>query len=341
MLACLPLATSAQVVDSTSGTSRDAAAYRSAANERVVHLQWFRPDFYAIFRPKTALDIVLATPGFELDQGAAGRGLNGAVGNVLINGVRPPVKATPITQVLSSIPADEVKSVILVPAGSGLNLDMAGHSMLLYLVTVPKSGAERSLSMNATDSGRQGNTRTFQGEVRVSRPKRLYSANLQDSRLRTVTLGGLAAPLVGQAAVRRVGGSALLSGSTRLGTMAQWRLGAGQLLQVRLNLSRMTSSSQPLSLDTMTGVLDAASASAQHGGDVATEFQWPFAAGRGELALTHCAVAATAARSRRYAPRVASATAAATPSAASRRCVARCAGSSPAAGACRQERVRR
>src|SRR3546814_1966067 len=118
LAASLPLAAAAQDA-ATSPDGRDRSVPAATASERLSRLQVFRPDFYADRRPRTALDIVVATPGFQLAAGSAGRGLAGAAGNVLINGARPPAKAAPITQVLAAIPADEVRAVLLVPPGTG------------------------------------------------------------------------------------------------------------------------------------------------------------------------------------------------------------------------------
>src|SRR3546814_10414643 len=116
----LPLAAAAQdAATSPGGPERAApAAPAATASERLSRLHVFRPDFYADRRPRTALDIVVATPGFQLAAGSAGRGLAGAAGNVLINGARPPAKAAPITQGLAAIPAAEVRAGVLVPAGT-------------------------------------------------------------------------------------------------------------------------------------------------------------------------------------------------------------------------------
>src|SRR3546814_15519950 len=94
LAASLPLAAAAQDA-ATSPDGRDRSVPAATASERLSRLQVFRPDFYADRRPRTALDIVVATPGFQLAAGSAGRGLAGAAGNVLINGTRPPAKAAP------------------------------------------------------------------------------------------------------------------------------------------------------------------------------------------------------------------------------------------------------
>src|SRR3546814_19892262 len=123
------------------------------------------------------------------DLGSAGRGLAGAAGNVLINGARPPAKAAPITQVLAAIPADEVRAVLLVPPGT-MDVDMAGYPVLLYLITSTKQGLERSVTVTATDRGRLGRTRSVAAEARLSRPRRLVTANLPHSHSRPRSRSG-------------------------------------------------------------------------------------------------------------------------------------------------------
>src|SRR3546814_11354260 len=76
LAASLPLAAAAQDA-ATSPDGRDRSVPAATASERLSRLQVFRPDFYADRRPRTALDIVVATPGFQLAAGSAGRGLAG------------------------------------------------------------------------------------------------------------------------------------------------------------------------------------------------------------------------------------------------------------------------
>ena len=52
----------------------------------------FQPDFFATYRPATALDMVGRLPGFSIEDGSGARGFEGAVGNILINGARPASK---------------------------------------------------------------------------------------------------------------------------------------------------------------------------------------------------------------------------------------------------------
>jgi hypothetical protein len=49
--------------------------------------------YFQQFNPQTALDMVNQTPGFSLNGGDDRRGFSGAVGNLLIDGVRPSTKS--------------------------------------------------------------------------------------------------------------------------------------------------------------------------------------------------------------------------------------------------------
>ena len=46
----------------------------------------YRPDFFARFRPNTAMDMINRIPAFSFDGGSGGRGFSGTGGNVLIDG---------------------------------------------------------------------------------------------------------------------------------------------------------------------------------------------------------------------------------------------------------------
>ena len=54
----------------------------------------YDPNFFAPYSPRTALDVVLRVPGFQLEEGNSDiRGFAGAAGNVVFNGARPSSKA--------------------------------------------------------------------------------------------------------------------------------------------------------------------------------------------------------------------------------------------------------
>ncbi len=125
--------------------------------------------FFAQFNPRTALDMVRQTPGFSLDGGEDRRGFSGAVGNLLIDGVRPSSKSQSLDGILSRIPADQVVRVELL-RGADVAGDASGQSVLLNIVRTPTAGSgvwEASFEITSRDvpaprseisySGRNGN----------------------------------------------------------------------------------------------------------------------------------------------------------------------------------------
>ncbi len=64
--------------------------------------------YFAQFNPQTALEMVRQVPGFSLNGGDDRRGFSGAVGNLLIDGVRPTSKSQSLEDILARIPVDQV-----------------------------------------------------------------------------------------------------------------------------------------------------------------------------------------------------------------------------------------
>jgi hypothetical protein len=106
-----------------------------SASDRVV----YEAAFFARFNPQTALDMVRQTPGFSLDGGDDRRGFSGAVGNLLIDGVRPSTKSQSLSGILSRIPADQVVRIELL-RGSEIAGDASGQSVLLNIVRTETAG---------------------------------------------------------------------------------------------------------------------------------------------------------------------------------------------------------
>src|SRR5690606_28216519 len=121
----------------------------------------FRPAFYTRYKPRAALDMVLKTPGFVMQSGSSARGLDGTLGNVLVNGVRPPAKVASLTQLLAAIPAEGVAVVVLVQAGD-MDVDMAGHDVLLNLVTTSR----RTVGGTTAISGQYNGFAGYSGSAR-------------------------------------------------------------------------------------------------------------------------------------------------------------------------------
>jgi len=81
----------------------------------------------------TALDMVERLPGFRLDNGNSVRGLEGAGGNVLIDGSRPVSKSEPVQEVLRRIPAGQVERIDLIRGGAP-GIDMQGKASVINIV---------------------------------------------------------------------------------------------------------------------------------------------------------------------------------------------------------------
>ncbi|MEJ0060626.1 MAG: TonB-dependent receptor plug domain-containing protein [Terricaulis sp.] len=121
--------------------AQDAAAPTPApipaeANGRVS----YDAAYFAQYSPSTALDMVAQTPGFTLDGGDQRRGFSGAVGNVLIDGLRPTAKTQSIDAILSHIPAAQVLRVEVL-RGAAVAGDASGQAVLINIVRTPTSGS--------------------------------------------------------------------------------------------------------------------------------------------------------------------------------------------------------
>ncbi|MEZ5972817.1 MAG: outer membrane beta-barrel protein [Hyphomonadaceae bacterium] len=117
-------ATSERVVPTS--TSADRVIYEAAQ--------------FAQFNPQTALDMVNQIPGFSLDGGENRRGFSGAVGNVLIDGVRPSTKSQGVGGILSRIPANQVVRLEVL-RGAAVAGDASGQSTLLNVVRTESAGS--------------------------------------------------------------------------------------------------------------------------------------------------------------------------------------------------------
>lgn len=116
-----------------------AAAQEAPSNEVA-----YSADFFAEYAPQTALDMVLRTPGFSLDEGENVRGFGAAAGNVLIDGARPSVKGDGLRDFLARIPASQVLEVRLIR--NAQTAEAQGQALILNIVRRP---VERSGSWSA------------------------------------------------------------------------------------------------------------------------------------------------------------------------------------------------
>lgn len=90
-------------------------------------------DFFGRYQPDSALDMVNALPGFQLDDGENVRGFANAAGNVLINGQRPSVKQDTPAQILGRIPASNVVRIELIH-GQTASIDVQGQQVIANVI---------------------------------------------------------------------------------------------------------------------------------------------------------------------------------------------------------------
>ncbi len=115
----------------------------------------YSAGFFTEFRPVTALDMIGRIPGFQFDGGTSGRGFAGTVGNILIDGERPPVRSDSLQSILSRIPASQVERIEIVRAGAG-GIDMAGKPVVANVIRSPDGGVTGSVggTFQANTEGR-------------------------------------------------------------------------------------------------------------------------------------------------------------------------------------------
>ena len=74
----------------------------------------FAKEFFTLYQPKTALEMVNRVPGFTLNDGGGVRGFGGAAGNILINDKRPSAKQDLPSAILGRISASQVERIELI-----------------------------------------------------------------------------------------------------------------------------------------------------------------------------------------------------------------------------------
>lgn len=164
MVSALALTGVAYAQDQTP-PSEAAVTPTTSSSDRVT----YDAAFFAQYNPQTALDMVRQTPGFTLDGGDDRRGFSGAVGNLLIDGVRPSTKSQSLDGILSRIPANQVVRIEVL-RGAAVSGDASGQAVLLNVVRTPTAGSgvwETGFEITSRDvpaprgelsySGRSGN----------------------------------------------------------------------------------------------------------------------------------------------------------------------------------------
>ncbi|WP_265528141.1 TonB-dependent receptor plug domain-containing protein [Sphingomicrobium marinum] len=102
------------------------ASERGVSGGAPVATRTFTPEDFAVFAPRTALDMVRQIPGFSINSGDDGaRGLGQADQNILLNGKRVSGKSNDAITTLSRI---EASSVLRIELLEGASLDIPGLS---------------------------------------------------------------------------------------------------------------------------------------------------------------------------------------------------------------------
>jgi len=91
--------------------------------------------FFSQYQPLTALDMVRQVPGFQLNDGDELRGFGSAAGNILIDSSRPSAKQDVVSDILTRIPAANVKHIELI-RGQVQDINMQGHSVVVNVILI-------------------------------------------------------------------------------------------------------------------------------------------------------------------------------------------------------------
>jgi outer membrane receptor protein involved in Fe transport len=115
----------------------------------------FTPQYFVKVRPSTAMDMVQWLPGFNFQDTRDLRGLDGAGGNVLIDGKPPASKTDTLQSVLRRIPSEQVERVDLI-AGGAPGIDMRGWPVIANVILKknPKPRLTYSLGSHLDIHGR-------------------------------------------------------------------------------------------------------------------------------------------------------------------------------------------
>lgn len=114
----------------------------------------YAAEFFAPFRPLTALDMLMLTPGFTLLEGNDLRGFAATASNVLIDGRRPAVKSGGIEDVLQRMPAVRVVRIELLLGGTAA--EAQGQTLVANIVSSAATARAGTVSgkLERTSDGR-------------------------------------------------------------------------------------------------------------------------------------------------------------------------------------------
>ncbi len=94
------------------------------------------------------MDMIKWLPGFSFEDTRDLRGLGGAIGNVLIDGMPPTSKTDTLTTVLSRIPSSQVERVDLIVGGAP-GIDMRGRPVIANVILVKSAVPRGSATVGA------------------------------------------------------------------------------------------------------------------------------------------------------------------------------------------------
>jgi len=166
-----------QAADVLVPTGPTGQAPLSDANQRGVLV--FTPDFFADQRPNTALDMVERVPGFSLQDGDGGRGFEGAVGNVLINGSRPASKTDTGSNALNRVQSRQVERVELIRGGAP-GIDMQGYAVVVNVILKNETSHEHTLQTDAILFGGGHDVYGFRYQFTSRAGERVWSVVVAD-----------------------------------------------------------------------------------------------------------------------------------------------------------------
>jgi hypothetical protein len=112
----------------------------------------YRPEFFTPVRPANALDMINWLPGFVFEDTRDLRGLDGASGNVLIDGKPPTSKTDTLQNVLRRIPPNQVERVDIIVGGAP-GIDMRGRAVIANVILKASAAPKKAMTLSSyTDS---------------------------------------------------------------------------------------------------------------------------------------------------------------------------------------------
>lgn len=137
----------------------------------------FRADYFEVYAPVTALDMIRRIPGFTIAEGEGRRGFGENAGNVLIDGDRPSSKSDDIFTILSRIPASEVDYVELTEQ-AGADAETQGQGQVVNVVRKISAKLTGTYEANIVFGHRYGFRPSVNGSATLRRGETSYEFNI-------------------------------------------------------------------------------------------------------------------------------------------------------------------